>query len=212
MLTSESTNFLFLHIQKTGGTTLRYFLKQVIPDLEQYHYSVKHNSLSDVLKIDRRYSHYYVAAFVRNPWDRLVSWYTDIVTNSRIVSYRDWPKDQPNFQVRQEVLCRCTSFQDFLLYGPDMINANGRRIFTFNQIDYLSDISGNVAVDFIGRFENFNESVMTLIHNLDLHTEIEIPHLRQSQHDGYRAYYTERTREIVCKRFRRDIEYFGYTF
>ena len=83
--------------------------------------------------------------------------------------------------------------------------------FSLNQIDYLTDTSGDIAVDFIGRFENFADSAATLIRLLGL-PEVRLPHLNRTHHDGYRAYYTSETRDVVRRRFERDIEAFGYTF
>lgn len=202
---SDAKKFLFIHIQKTGGTSLRTCLKALIPDLEEYRGYQYHARLSDALRQNPRLRHheYHTAAFVRNPWDRLVSWYVEMVTNTNAGGGGNL--------IRQGVLSRARSFEEFIKYCPDLVSRAGRRPFSLNQIDYLTNANGDVAVDFVGRFENFEEDAATLIRSLDL-PDVRIPHLNRSQHDGYRAYYTEKTREIVRARFRRDIEEFGYEF
>ena len=243
MLLSESKKFVFIHIQKTGGTSLRMYFNQLIPDLEVSMGDTPkyHGRLSDLMKIDPRLrcGEYFTAAFVRNPWDRLVSWYTDIVVNYKLL-----PSLDPRYiRLRQGVLRKAQSFEnfsfeDFIYYCSDLPDRTGRTPFLDNQIDYLTDMSGNLAVDFIGRFENFEESVTALSRTLGLpnpakpepnagwrknlrrflegftgkRPKVEIPHLNTSQHDEYRRYYTEKTKEIIRTRFRRDIEEFGYTF
>ena len=214
MLISDSKKFMFIHIQKTGGTSLRSSLKELIPDLEEYRGTMYHARLSDALKMDPRLrgERYFTAVFVRNPWDRLVSWYSDICENTvllpwwyKIISNRRYNK------LRQDVLTRARSFEEFIYFCPEVTSRAGRIPFSTNQVDYLTNLSGEVAVDFIGRFENYEESVAMLLRALDL-PEIRVSNVNKSRHDEYRTYYTEETREIVQNRFQRDIEEFGYTF
>jgi len=40
----------------------------------------------------------------------------------------------------------------------------------------------------------------------------DLPHTNRSAHEDYRGYYTTETRDIVAKRFARDIDRFGYLF
>lgn len=205
MLVSDSKKFLFIHIPKTGGKSLRTCFRGIIPDVEEgIGGRIHHAGLSDVLKMDLscRYREYYTAAFVRNPWDRLVSFYAYFTTENM---------GNPQGLIRQRVLRRARSFEEFVLYCPTVEGRYGRKPLSVNQIDYLTDISGDLAVDFIGRFENFEESAATLLRFLGL-PDVRIPHVNRTRHDGYRSYYTNETREIVRRRFRRDIDEFGYTF
>jgi Sulfotransferase family len=43
-------------------------------------------------------------------------------------------------------------------------------------------------------------------------SQLEIPHENRSAHSHYSEMYTPEAREIVRKRFQRDIEFFGYEF
>jgi hypothetical protein len=90
---------------------------------------------------------------------------------------------------------------------------NGYYSFTFNQLRYLTDKNGEVLVDFIGRFENLAQDISHVFDKLGLEaSQLEIPHENRSAHSHYSEMYTPETREIVRKRFRRDIEFFGYEF
>ena len=214
MLRSDSKKFLFIHIQKTGGTSLRRHLKSVIPDLEEGVPGKYHARLSDLLKTDPRLrvgGEYFAAAFVRNPWDRLVSWWSDISQNEVFLPWHQRIFNRRYNRVRQSVLSRADSFEEFIYSCADVTGPSGRTPFSTNQIDFLTNPFGELAVDFIGRFENFEESVAKLLQALDL-PELRVPHLNKSRHDGYRAYYTEETKKIVQNRFRKDIEEFRYTF
>ena len=214
MLISDSKKFLFIHIQKTGGTSLRQHLKSVIPDIEEGRQRKYHARLSDLLKTDPRLpggGGYFTAAFVRNPWDRLVSWYSDIFQSHVFLPWHQRIFNRRYNRLRQSVLSRAGSFEEFIYSCADVTDRAGRTPFSDNQIDYLTNLSGELAIDFIGRFENFEESAAMLLRTLDL-PELRVPHLGKSRHDGYRTYYTEETKDIVQNRFLRDIEEFGYTF
>ena len=171
-----------------------------------------HARLSDALRADSRFQSgaYYTAAFVRNPWDRLVSWYVVIAGSTAFVPEGHSLFHRQNL-LRQGVLRKARSFDEFILHCPNVADRAGRMPFSLNQIDYLTDTSGDIAVDFIGRFENFADSAATLLRLLGL-PEVRVPHLNRTHHDGYRAYYTNETRDVVRRRFERDIEAFGYTF
>jgi hypothetical protein len=64
-----TSNFVFIHIHKTGGQFINKAILDHLPGAESlgYHYPLS--------KLPRRYAHLPVIAFVRNPWDWYISWY-----------------------------------------------------------------------------------------------------------------------------------------
>lgn len=73
-----------------------------------------------------------------------------------------------------------------------------------SQYTFVADSRGDVAVDFVGRYEHLAEDFELVRRTIGM-PQMELPRLvaaRRAVH--YAAYYTSATREIVAERFRRD--------
>jgi hypothetical protein len=141
---------------------------------------------------------YFKFAFVRNPWERLVSWHAMCL-------------QRPGNDFQRHIFEKYPNFDDFIENATEGI----AKILTFNQLDYICDEEGNIIVDFVGRMERFNECCSELFKMLNTNSlvpHINIPHINKSDHDYYRSYYNDHTIRIVAERFRKDIDYFGYRF
>jgi hypothetical protein len=163
---------------------------------------------------------YFKFAFVRNPWDRMVSMY-------KWHSYN-----------------RICTFKDFVFREFENDLWRTKRWFVCPQTDYLCDASGNLIVDFVGRYENLQSDFNHVCEQLGL-PPILIPHLnsnRSGERHGvstirrelkklasypwwllrgramsrarksHAEYYDDESREYVAELYRSDIELFGYTF
>lgn len=211
MLISRSKKFLFIHIQKTAGRSFEAVLKENIPDLESCLGTHDH-ALWAREELGDEYSDYYKVAFVRNPWDRLVSWYTMIKEKGTMTWYKRIFGMRRYNDLTQYVLANANSFDDFLYKCRDTIDdIDGRKSILYNQLDYVSDQEGNLIVDFVGRFENLAEDSQKVFQNLGLEG-VSLPHKNSSKHKNYRTYYTDETREEVARMYAKDIEFFGYEF
>jgi hypothetical protein len=201
MLISQDPKLLFVHVQKTGGSSLAAVLPGARPFLGTHDHARR---ARDVLGSD--YDAYFKFAFVRNPWDRLVSWYSMIVQQSR-----GRPPASLN-RLWRYVLDTASTFEEFVLRCTEAIDdVDGRKSFLYNQLDYVSDETGVVIVDFVGRYESFDDDVRQVFRRLGL-PEPSLPRLNRSRHDHYRTFYSPHTRDVVAERYRRDIERFGYQF
>lgn len=210
MLVSETHKFLFVHIQKTAGTSITHYLKNAVPDVVNV--LRPHDPLffaEESMGLELK--NYYKIGFVRNPFDRLVSWYSMIIKNGKKLSESE-KKSSPNYnKIWQHVLCNSNSFDEFVLNCSNAQDRSGWRPFLYNQVDYLKDCNGVVAADFIGRFESINEDTRLLFSTLKVANH-SIPHINKSEHNNYRKYYTSQTRKIVEQRFEHDLNFFSYDF
>lgn len=111
-----------------------------------------------------------------------------------------------------QVVSRSTDFESFLDNCTDVVfERDCRKSFAYNQVDYLSDKHGEIAVDFVGRFKRLHDDLAEACRRLGIPVG-KLEHANASEHEHYADYYSTRTRELVADRFRRDIETFGYEF
>lgn len=211
MLLSFQHNFLFIHVGKAAGTSIQRALQAYAPrpthnPLKRY--PVILGPLCRVAGIYRRvefrehvkartvraclparvYDRLFKFAFVRNPWDTLVSRYSYLL--------------QTTEHPRHQLVKSMPGFADYLAWEI----RRGKQ----HQADWVTDASGKLLVDYIGRFEKLHADFAEACRRLNL--SAELPRVNTSAHRDYREFYTPTTRELVAREFRRDIELFGYTF
>lgn len=209
MLISHEKKFLFVHIQKTAGSSLTQLLTEFIPDLVPYMGTHDH-AVWAKNKGEFIWDEYYKVAFVRNPWDRLLSWYM-MITQFSEYFVQQGSAHQINHLWRY-VLENSTSFESFLYNCTATIDDNdGKKNFLFNQLDYVTDESGKIIVDFVGRFESLHDDMQQVFDGLHL-SDLELAHHNASTRSHYQDYYTHATRRLVARRYERDIDFFGYCF
>ena len=134
-------------------------------------------------------------AFVRNPWDRLVSLWSYFTENVLVLKIK---LDFSEFVLR-------------VLEGVEPVGLYNRRGLSQARLmcDWLFDNDGNLLVDFIGRVEESKDwkEIKRLLEIGD-----DFPILNTTGHSCYREYYTPESRRLVAKIYERDIEEFGYRF
>jgi hypothetical protein len=199
---SEQHGCIFVHIQKTGGQSIRALLSSGPPD-SYYHRQARELRAAYG---GEAWARCFKFAFVRNPWDRLVSWWTMIDRNRPLLG-----SGRLNaFQTY--VLTRANSFEEFLAYcSDDIADTDGMKCIYRNQFDYLSDESGHLIVDFVGRFERLGKGMAIVASRLGL-TMPAMPHLNKSPRGPYVDYYTPAFATLVAERYAPDIAAFGYRF
>jgi chondroitin 4-sulfotransferase 11 len=198
---------IYIHIPKTGGTSLAWSLEPNIKKsrstllgkipfyykwLYPNHLWWHHLTASEIRKLVGRktFSEYFKFAFVRNPWDKMSSQY---------FYWRDSGRLREFSNLSEWILSR--AFIEGPLYGEYL---------GYNQLDYLIDDSGELCVDFVGRFENFDDDFKVLTSKLNIN--ILLQHKNKSSNQDYREHYTEAARRAIEEHFARDIQFFNYKF
>ena len=80
-----------------------------------------------------------------------------------------------------------------------------------DQLDKLVGFDGKLLVDYVGRLDKIQESLDYICEQIGIERK-KMPHENQTQKKHYSEFYNERTRDMVAKMCRVDIEYFGFEF
>lgn len=204
MLISDKHNFIFIHIEKTAGTSLMETLAKHVDDLRPLCY--KHDGTTEGISElgKEKWETYFKFAFVRNPWDRLLSWYS---------MFKNTPEKTTVF--REYIYANADSFEGFLKNCTDFVEdeEHGNQSIVKNQYEYLIDDKGELSVDYIGRFETINESVKEVFGKIGIDQNIVLPRVNHaSVHRHYSTYYTPELVTLVREMYALDIDKFGYAF
>ena len=187
-LVSYCNKFIFVHIPKSGGTSISVALKPYANRITKNFMikETKHHTLSEIREVfGEGINHYYTFAFVRNSWDRVVSLHTYMHTHEGFNESFD------------EFVEKLATRKDTCRYTTKL------------QLDYIRDSHRNI--DFVGRFENLEEDFAKVTKHLGLDVK-PLGKENKTRHSRYRDYYTPKTKDIIYKMFKEDIEHFGYEF
>lgn len=137
MIISHSLKFIFVHINKTGGTSIKHAMKPVLSEIDINNLGKgKHVSAKELReRFPEEWESYFTFGFTRNPWDRTVSKY---------FFWKQFNKVPATF----EEFIKGGEFKSWTLCGMLCAPAN------------------EVIVDFVGKFENLSsdfEKVCSII-------------------------------------------------
>lgn len=218
MLVSLEKKFIFIHVYKVAGTSIKKALEPYCYTPQKIWYNKILSKASRSLynkplifdpkgigeyiiqnsghvkaqeakdALPELWENSFTFAFVRNPWDWQVSLYNYM------------KKEKNHFQHQLAY-----SFQDF----KDYLNWRVNNEIRF-QTDFLLDQSGNLIVDFIGRLETINDDFSFICNKLGL--SASLPKVNVSNILPYQEFYDSEDRELVAKVFAKDINLLGYSF
>lgn len=216
MVISYTHQFIFIHIAKVAGISIRNALSAYTQEPEKFkikrpprHVNGQPNPLYTLWdaalthataretrkELGSTFDRFYSFAFVRNPWDWQVSMYHFLL--------------QETSNPRYELIRAMSGFEEYLEWVLQTKNPYPKGA-TKLQSDMITDDSGQIIVDFVGRYENLAADFAFVCQKL--HIAASLPHLNKSHHRDYRAYYSEHARKLVEIHYQADIELFGYTF
>ncbi len=217
MLISYSHQFIFFHVAKVAGLSIRDALQAYVEEPQHFKtkrppkiingqvnplYTMWDAMLTHATAKDTQqelepdiFNHFYKFAFVRNPWDWQVSMYHFLLKETT----------NPKYQTIKAL----SGFDDYLEWVIKTPYPYPKRA-TKLQKDMLVDADGDLLVDYIGRFETLSDDFHQICQQL--HLEARLPALNQSKHRHYTEYYNQHTRQLVADYYKDDIELFGYQF
>tara|TARA_R100000781_G_scaffold90505_1_gene55956 strand:- start:11 stop:574 length:564 start_codon:yes stop_codon:yes gene_type:complete len=181
----DKEKLIFIHIPKTAGTSIRsYMARHCSWDKNRVRQPKKHASIKEIKnEFPVEYETYKKFAIIRNPYDR-------------IVSYFFYLKRLNNYYVRG------IDFKIWLNYLVDIKkeNINNSELQkTFPQNSWVDDTVS------ILKFENLEKEI-----NSFFKKEIKLPKTNTSNHQNFLEYYDENSLNNVYNIFKEDFEKFNY--
>jgi hypothetical protein len=191
MIISHNLKLIFIHVHRTGGTSLTNILKQKLSDnftvLSQHE-----NGKTLEPTFLEKYNDYFTLGFTRNPWDRILSWYSLLHFNDQ----KSLAEERKRFEKFIELDCAI----DFT-----------KQFFHYNSLDYFSNKNGKLIVDKIFYYEDYENEIEVLFNKFNL-SLTEIPVINETSKKNYKEYYTDKSRRLIAEKCKKDIQYFNYSF
>ena len=214
MIISDSKKFAFIHVGKTGGSTIAFALnkysKKYKGEIDEtkrgwqvpLHVGPMHDPF--VKAKEHIPEDYYTFAFVRNPFAVLVSGFRR--------------KRMPDFGGGE-------MYKNFETFVEKALDKETNYIFSrWTQYEYLSNNGkedGKILLNHVGKFETFEEDFDIIASDLGIperYATLPRKNASTKEKDAtnsrayYEEYYTDKARKIVEERYKKDLEYWGYEF
>jgi len=198
---------IFFHVPRTAGYSMEQFILPGKRDYRLFHSDILFGINEGVMTQHLTYrgmlnyrdesflNSHFKFSFFRNTWDRIASCFM----------YNP-----------EHYLKKYGSFEKCLLslYNRISNNENVDEGHFQPQTNYLfrNQIDGDLAVDFIGRYENLQYDFAKICSILEIpYKTLPVTNTPKKQ-DQYSSLYTNKTRELVEEMYSAEITYFKYSY
>ncbi len=232
MIVSHKHKFIFLKTMKTAGTSIEAALSQLCgpddvitpysPENDSYrtgrnpqNYRLNHPLvpkrplLRRLLGRPERYYHTSVGFYEHMPAWRLKSYLGDDIWNSYFkfaFERNPWDRQISYYYYKTRSKKTRPSFNAYM--------RNRKKAFIENFSLYT--IEGEIAVDFLGRYEDLAEDFQAALQRIGVTTPIELPKANIStsrdKHSTYQNYYDDNLKELIEDWYAPEISALNYKF
>ena len=186
--------FLFLHLPKTGGTSINKFFNDKFDNNKR---DFGHPYLSEYKC--NNFDDYFKFTIVRNPYDRLVS---------AFFYMKEYSKFQSDINFRKKWKLEHDTFESFVIEKLPVIvgNKNTRPRHFKPQVDF-----GTAGLDYIGSFVTMQDDMNFICDEIGIDRQ-DLPHVNSSNHKRYDEYYNEELLNIVKTLYLEDFNNYEHLF
>ncbi|MEO8243882.1 MAG: sulfotransferase family 2 domain-containing protein [bacterium] len=215
MILSRGRKYIFIHIPKTGGTALTLALesramkddiligdtpkararKARLHGVKSHGRLWKHSTLSDIagLASDTEIASFFTLTVVRNPWDRVVSYY-------------HWLREQ-SFAHPAVGLAKSLTFSSFLNHAQTRTT-----LALWPYAAYLRDRTGVERASLYARLEHLGDDLAPF----EAHLGLRLPHIDRTNASDrardWRGFYSDADAALIAQISAEDIARFDYHF
>jgi hypothetical protein len=182
LLIMKYNKVLFIHIPKTGGTSISSFLESNNMDSWIRKYPARHDPYHFMQQVNNITPDVFSFSVVRNPYTRAYSYYKHF-----------------NYQNQLNV-----SFEVFLNYIKDKVSFQRTPMIIFPQSYYLFDTNNQISLSKIYRFENLQEF------EKDFNTKLTCLRKGMYNKEDYYRDYTKENISLVKDIYFEDFKILNY--
>ena len=216
---------LYVHINKTAGSSVEIAFG--------YQPQEKQHEIAKEFIESGEWDKNFTFTFVRNPWDRLVSWFLWMnrtrfwydgmpsfdglpTFSPRGVNFGGHPSVNENWYLALKdefkiFVKKIEDTHDTSMYS-NMLKDGHKGRWVANQTEWIKNDKGKIKLNFIGRFENLQKDFNKLCKKIKKQPckLLEAKKLHKRPH--YSQFYDLKTRRMVAELYEDDIKYFKYKF
>jgi len=228
MILSHKHKFIYIKTRKTASSSVEALLSQhcgpddvITPTTDRLmtgermpaqNFRLDHplvpkpSLLRRLLRRPERFYHPTIGFYEHIPAWRIKAYVGDEVWNSyyKFTFERNpWDKQISWYRYKTKSRKERPSFESFM--------TDKQKALVENYSLYTTD--GEIAVDFVGRYETLNEDLTQVLKTIGLEGAGDLPQLNVYGDGGdYRSHYNDRTRRLVEEWYEPEIKAFGYAF
>ena len=186
MFINHNYKFIFIHVPKVAGTSIRSCFKINSYDKGVVNKRYPHSRCSEIKEYcgEKVWDEYFKFAFVRNPFDRSISFY--------------------HFHKSPQYTDKAGRERALSMEFKDWVDTNRNPNVTHTQSYYL-----DLDIDYVGRYENLQNDFNIICDKLDTE-RFTLPHYNSSQHSHWLDYYDKELMQRVHNMYKDDFNKFNY--
>jgi hypothetical protein len=203
---SHNLKLIYPRIGKNASSSVIRYFKELDPDLIEDGHGSARIGLERYLEKLRdegiKVEDYFTFAFVRNPFDRLVSAWHEFSRKDQFRPLKAKIETDGQFSISTvlkyfEVFVQMTMVYPHVHWKP--------------QHEVLHGTDGCLA-DYVGRVENFSHCLEEICTRNGIKYSSNVPRERVSNRREYQSYYSDLLVETVSQRYKNDLLIFDYKF